>query len=615
MKYSIFLFWIAFILGVTHANDFAQFEILKEERWESIYQNDAYIPLMDITWATQTLQELTRSYEQVEAEIKDIQERKQETDKHFDAAKISIHRTLQDISKHQNDIIDTQKIITLTLNKIRSWEADIQDMQNQLWDMKWYISTYSRMLYKITNDFYLTDAELSDIKLLTKTDNIAEIFGKDDLTSLLQEELQELFGKMNSIHVLQRKRVLSLQADIANFTKNIQEYRAKLHVLEQQQDHIEELLEYLQQDREFAQMQFDKVHSSKDVLDKQKDRLEKITDSTKNFIWRNTDVQELLSEPDRKDGSKYFSWPIRLVESIEDLETIGYKKDADGIVIDAKQDEAVYAPAPWIVYMAHTTEWSALQWIVLLHKHGYITVIMPLSDIFVKQWDVVRRWEILGRAWWTPWTDWAGLESTSAHIYLEILKNSEAISPYDVLDTSIFQSKDALDILHQLKWKQDYLDRDVDLSDLPILEGESVEQRRNYFLSKTWWWTFSDPNIRLDAAEWTWIDPIFGICLGAAETSYKNFKSGNNIGNVGNDDSGNTRTFNTPTAGVRAIFNTFNNSYLWHHNTMDQLSRYGNKHGYIYASSSINRQTNIMRCLSMIYDTNIPEDYFFRIEK
>lgn len=615
MKKFFFLLSLILLASIGYANDFEQFQILKDERSTSVYEDDRYLPLMDITWATQTLQELTRSYEQVEGEIEELKDKKEEVDHHFNVAKVSIHRTLQDIADHQTEITDTQKLITLTLNRIRQWEKDVEDMSVKLGDMQWYISKYSRMLYKITNDYYLSDTELSDIKLLTKADNIAEIFGKDDLIILLQQELQRLFEKMNSIHTLQQKRVFSLQASIADFTKNIQEYRSKLDILSQQKDHIEELMEYLHQDQEFVQTQFNSMTQSKETLEKQKDRMVKITDSTKNFISRNDNVQELLLEPDKKDGVKYFSRPLRIVNSIGNLDELGYADDVDGIAIEAVQDEEVYAPAPGIVYMTHTSEWSALQWIVLLHKYWYVSVIMPLSEIFVSQGDIVRRWDILWRAWWTPGTQWAGLQSTSPHVYFEVLKNSEAISPYDVLDTSIFQSKDSLDILHQLKWKQDYLERDVDLSDLPVMQWETVEQRRDYFLSKTWWWTFSNPNIRLDAAEWTWIDPIFGVCLGAAETSYRNFKSGNNIGNVGNDDSGNTRVFDSPTAWVRAIFNTFNNSYLWHHNTMDQLSRYGNKNGYIYASSSINRQTNIMRCLSMIYDTNIPEDYFFRVEK
>jgi hypothetical protein len=58
---------------------------------------------------------------------------------------------------------------------------------------------------------------------------------------------------------------------------------------------------------------------------------------------------------------------------------------------------------------------------------------------------------------------------------------------------------------------------------------------------------------------------------------------------------------------------TLNNAYLWSYHTINQLSRYGNKDGKIYASSPINWQTNVLKCLSQIKGYYIPEDFPFRI--
>jgi hypothetical protein len=57
---------------------------------------------------------------------------------------------------------------------------------------------------------------------------------------------------------------------------------------------------------------------------------------------------------------------------------------------------------------------------------------------------------------------------------------------------------------------------------------------------------------------------------------------------------------------------TLNNAFLWAYHTINQLSRYGNKDGKIYASSPINRQTNVLKCLSQIKGYYIPEDFPFR---
>ena len=71
--------------------------------------------------------------------------------------------------------------------------------------------------------------------------------------------------------------------------------------------------------------------------------------------------------------------------------------------------------------------------------------------------------------------------------------------------------------------------------------------------------------------------------------------------------------FNSPLEGILALYATLNNDYLGEYMTLDQLSRYGNEHGQIYASSSYNRQKNIMECLSSIYGYNVPEDFPYRV--
>jgi len=92
-----------------------------------------------------------------------------------------------------------------------------------------------------------------------------------------------------------------------------------------------------------------------------------------------------------------------------------------------------------------------------------------------------------------------------------------------------------------------------------------------------------------------------GICIGLAETSLgRYFASVNNIGNVGNDDSGNRVDQNSPLAGAKSIFQTLNNSFLGVYYTIYELSGFGNKEGAIYASSPYNWQKNVSRCLSSI---------------
>ncbi len=103
------------------------------------------------------------------------------------------------------------------------------------------------------------------------------------------------------------------------------------------------------------------------------------------------------------------------------------------------------------------------------------------------------------------------------------------------------------------------------------------------------------------------------MCVWLAETSlWKYLKSAYNIWNVGNNDRGDTKDFPNARSAIAAMTATFNNKFLWKYNTLDQLSRYGNKTGTIYASSDSNWHNNITKCMSHVKWEYIPDDFKYR---
>lgn len=98
----------------------------------------------------------------------------------------------------------------------------------------------------------------------------------------------------------------------------------------------------------------------------------------------------------------------------------------------------------------------------------------------------------------------------------------------------------------------------------------------------------------------------------AESTLGRYLSTDDNIGNIGNNDRWDRFAFWSALAWARAIAQTLNNQYLGDYHTINQLSRYGNPDGMIYASSPINWQTNVTKCLSQIKGYYVPEDFPFR---
>ncbi len=607
---ALIILFPAFVIG---QNEFSEFQIFKEDIINEVYENDEYTPLMDMNQAKKDLAQLTRSYDDLVSSVKVLQSRKSSMSKHYNNARVSAHATLQDMVETQEALTKRQTQVTLSLNKVRELEDDIELLSQDIEISKKHIWTYSKFLFKTLNDFYLSSDELSSLKVLTKSESVAHTLGSEDISSLLYQWLEKTFLKMKQLTNQYDQTLHEIQSSIANYHFEIENYQKDLNNLKQQSDHVEQLLSFLEEDKNFLEDQIDNFEKSEKNLQYQIDRMDKITSETTKFLDENKEVANLLSKDDKQNWSDYFSRPIRIPELPKYSLKDALYENTQWLVLPTEQWQEIYAPAPWIVYKVQAVADVWLNRVILLHKYWYTSVILPLSDVFVRTGDVVKRWEIIWRAWGKPWTIGAWLDSSESHLYFEILKNSDSIDPLLVMDLSVFQSIDDLQERYHLKWKQDFIARNIDLSNLPKLQWDSVQERRDYFLSRSWNSIFSDPWLWVNASKWTGIDPMFWICIGAAETSYKNFKSWNNIGNVWNDDSGNTIVYNSPLSWVAAIFKTLSNQYLGGYMTMDQLSRYGNKDSYIYASDPINRQKNIMRCLSMIYEVNVTEEYFYRV--
>jgi len=114
-----------------------------------------------------------------------------------------------------------------------------------------------------------------------------------------------------------------------------------------------------------------------------------------------------------------------------------------------------------------------------------------------------------------------------------------------------------------------------------------------------------DPQDFIDAWKEYDIKPEVILCIARADTDlWRAMKSKNNIWNVGNNDRWNKVEYSTIREWIFKIWEALNNWYLGNKQTIQDLSRYGNCETdckYIYASSTENRENNVMNCLNFLY--------------
>jgi hypothetical protein len=105
------------------------------------------------------------------------------------------------------------------------------------------------------------------------------------------------------------------------------------------------------------------------------------------------------------------------------------------------------------------------------------------------------------------------------------------------------------------------------------------------------------------------------LCIAWADSGLgKYLKTKNNFGNVWNNDRGDKVSYATAEAGIEAIYKVLNNKYLWHKQSIGSLSVWGGGSKPYYATSKENWNNNVINCLTVMYWTNVDENFMFRIK-
>lgn len=321
------------------------------------------------------------------------------------------------------------------------------------------------------------------------------------------------------------------------------------------------------------------------------------------------------------------SWPVNPVNWLsayyrdqEYLEEIWAEHEA--IDIPLEQGTDITAPADWYITFKKDPVDKYYSYAVMKHADWMVTVYGHLNEILVEQYAYVEAWEVFAKSGWKIWENGSWIMTTWPHLHFEVLVNKEYVDPLELLDlTALWADKIPNNQKYYYKFLQDYKINnwedfvwETSFTDEFILNWENEIERQKDLLTRYWVWWFSNWDMWVEEAVTANVDPSFLMCIGLSETAlWRNLKTPYNVWNVWNVDSGWTWEFPNARTWVYWIARTLNNKYLSKYDKMKYLTRYWNKDGAIYASSSYNWQKNMIRCLSSLKQEYISDDYNFRM--
>jgi len=532
-----------------------------------------------------------------------------------------IVNVIQNINQTTENASDMLRKIAMYKKMIFLADKELKEAREWIVDTKKYVESFSNFIYKLDNQLYEDDSNnIDEIKLIVNSDNIPRTLANDYMAHSIFLQFNDLLNSFNDNQDRQLKLIKKLNELKTQTQDGIKDYEIQLEKLQQKKNYLIQFMSLYNNDKIQRQLSISNLfQSTKWVYDK---TIELVKD-VKKWIYKTNDfnMDKKIKELNQIENNNEVYPLARPIYPITKILT--YFGDMDfqkqywvphiWIQIQAIQWTPVYSTKDGIVYFVADNDDIWINRIMVVHTDWYISVYQYLNKAVVKPWDIVKRWQLIAYSGWEPWTRWAGFISKWANLTFVVFKDGMAIDPFDILDASIVEEKNALPEWYQIKYLRDKYARPIDITNLELMTWGTLMEREVQFLERYGVGIYRQLPFWDDAVKWTNIDRDVTICIAFAEsTLWKYLSTSNNIGNVWNNDRGDRIPFYSAYQWARSIALTLNNGFLWDYHTIKQLSRYGNKDGKIYASSPINRQTNVLKCLSQIKWYYIPEDFPFR---
>lgn len=544
-----------------------------------------------------------------------------ELDDQYKEVRSEMVKVIQDINA------STQKMTT-TIQTLYRFREELQKNVKVLEETKYHLEVAKKylnqllfMVYKMEREIYNeTWDEVDLLKTFVKSDVMPQLLAWDDTLRILLNQINSLLQKTSAQEQQKTDTVKRLTELKVSAQKSLDYYKTEMQKLDQKRAYLMSFMQLYSEKKLQDYIDFDtawdewKLHNLINWM---------VTDIVqRKYLWTNgllSKIADLDHHVDSSDNeNSAVAWPTYPITQILTV----FKDPAFereywfknfSVKLSVEQGTPVYAMRDWVVYYVNNWVWN-LNWLLILHTDGYVSTYAYLSTIYVEQWDYVKRGQVIAKSWWEAWTQWAWFISKGANLTFSLFKDGVAIDPLTVLDLSVVQDRETvLPEEYRLKYFNDQMIRPIDVSNLSLLKWDTVDVRAQTFLNSYAVWTYRSLAFWDEVVKWTNIDRDMVICIAFAESTLWRFLStDNNIGNVWNNDRWDRIAYNNPYNGARLIPLTLNNKYLWNYHTIKQLSRYWNEDWKIYASSPINWQSNVQKCLSKIKWFYIPEDYPFR---
>lgn len=318
---------------------------------------------------------------------------------------------INNIKSTTNEVEQLLRKTAIYQKQIEEFGAKITGTRGDITDLKKYLADFSAALYQAQQHLYTEDGTAVDnVKLMIYSDNIARTISNDQLITSMVKEMTDGINKLETNETRQLDTLKKL-TQLRNLARaNISIYNQELDKLEQKRDYLGQFMELYQGDTFLSPAGIDEIFQNRKSVYQATNTL--LDNIAKKKYGVSFDVAGALAKIADKETDKLehvIAWPVYPIEKINTF--FGDEKFREdngfphwGIQIAAAQETPVYAARDGIVYHVTNNDGIGINWMMVIHTDGYVSVYTYMNTSVVKPGDIVQRGQLLGYSGGEPGT-------------------------------------------------------------------------------------------------------------------------------------------------------------------------------------------------------------------
>jgi len=322
----------------------------------------------------------------------------------------------------------------------RALLGDIKKSEVALNVQKESVRQYIALLYHEEEpyvDVYANGA--STLKVLLADQSIGENMLGQEYAAVMEGTGRKVFHDMEAKYQDLQEKQAALLLGQTKMNRLYASLAQEKTVLEQTRQSKKEMLEKTQGEKEtYDQLLEESIHQQLDsalVIQNLKDNMELIEGRLKELDAAPQETPAVPAEPATPEIPTFFDWPVPPNTITTYFHDPSYPTNwgvHEAIDIRALQFTPIHAPANGYVVEAKDNGFG-YSYIILAHKHNFITVYGHVSEIRVSPGMLVRQGDVIGLTGGTPGTHGAGLQTTGPHLHFELHLKGDPVDPLDYL--------------------------------------------------------------------------------------------------------------------------------------------------------------------------------------